>query len=1016
MPKKSTYRRLAIRTKIFFLCWAFFLALVLCAPGQARTKKKDSRLIEIPKLRLEANVSLEKKVISGTASIELPPKKVVWINVRNVKVKRVSLAGRLIEPEIEKGTFRVLSTSPRQTLKVTFSTKLGKQGLYASSRALVLTENWFPSIKGSLAYYDLHVRVPRHFRAVAPADEIKKAVRGKEAAYHFVFPHPAEAPPLIAGPFHYYERKYRGVTLATYLLKKEDHLAETYLSRLKKYLHHYRKLIGPYPYKRFAVVENIFPTGYAYPTLTLLGNTVIRLPFIAEISLRHELLHNWFGNGVYVKEEEGNWCEGLVTYLADHLAAQEKGKGADYRHRLLVEYESYVTPENDFPLKDFRFRTDKASQAIGYGKAALLFHMLEKRLGQELFYKALRNFYHRNIFRQASWRELKKAFEKVSESSLKNFFDQWLKRTGLPRLTLNRERLLPLEDGKYLVGLSVTQEEPFYELTVPIRVISEKETKEAFIFLTGPRARIDLTLRGKPLWAYLDPEFDLARHLSEPEFPPVLARLLAPRGGRIVLFNPRRIHLYRALVNYLRERHYHLEIEPLLPEETSKNLVYLDQIPLELEPLFQPLPEEAFCLEVKENPKYPEAIVVWAKAGKKEISQKALRKLNHLGQYEKVCFADGKTVLKREPSYERGIKVNLANDVRGVSLKKLFPLETVARAISLHRVIFLGEQHDRYEEHLAQLEIIRWLHENGHRIAIGMEMFQAPFQKVLDDYIAGKIDEITFLRRSEYFKRWGFNWRLYKPILDYARKKRIPVVAINVPAEITDKVAKKGLNALSPEERAQLPELDRKNQAYREYLRFVYETHPENRREIKDFETFYQAQLLWDEGMAENIVRYLKAHPQRQMVVLVGRAHVVYGYGIPSRVARRGIEDYSIVLLSPSEGLSPAMADYALFPAPEPEPFFAKLGVLIEETDKGLIIRQVVPGTPASKAGLKVNDVIVEADGKKISDLADLKLVLYQKKPQDHVELVVLRGHSKKKIKVGPFTSSKKNRFHHGGR
>ena len=972
----------------------------------------QTNLIDLPRVKVEATISLEKKSLWGTAYVELPPKKVVWINVKNLKIKRVSLAGRLLEPEIEEHAFRVLSTAPRQTLKITFSAHLGK-GLFASSKAIVFTENWFPSTRG-LAYYDLQVRLPRRFRAVAPADEIKVR-RGKVAFYHFVFPHPAEPPPLIAAPYYYYEQRFQNVTLGVYLLKREDHLARKYLGHLKEYLRYYRKMIGPYPYKRFSVVENIFPTGYAYPTFTLLGKAVIHLPFIAETSLRHEFLHNWFGNGVYIKEESGNWCEGLVTYLADHLAAQEKGQGAEYRHRLLVEYESYVTPENDFPLKDFRFRRDKVSQAIGYGKAALVFHMLKKRLGEELFYQALRKFYKENLFAQASWQDLKSVFEKVSRSSLDNFFDQWLKRTGLPKLDLNRERLLPLEGDKYLVGLSVTQEEPYYEITVPIRVVSKKEVKKALVFLTGPRARLDITIKGEPLGAYLDPDFDLARHLAEPEFPPVLARLLAPKGGKIILLNPRKINSYRALVAFLRERNYQLEIEPLLPEETSKNLVYLDRIPERIRPIFDKFPEQSFCLEVKENPKFPRAVLVWAKSGGEKVSKRVLYKLLHLGEYEKVCFSGGKTILKERPRYEHGIKVNLAHEVRGVSLKALFPLDTVAREVSLHRIIFLGEQHDRYEEHLAQLAIIKWLHEHGHHIAIGMEMFQKPFQKALDDYLAGRIDEITFLKRSEYFKRWGFNWRLYKPILDYARRNQIPVVALNVPAEITDKVAKKGLESLTPEEKATLPELDKNNQAYREYLRFVYETHPENRKEIKNFKSFYQAQLLWDEGMAENIVRYLKDHPQEKMVVLVGRAHVVYGYGIPSRVARRGIEDYSIVLLSPSEGLTPAMADYVLFPTPEKAPFFAKLGVLIEETGQGLIIRQVMPKSPAQKAGLKANDVILEADGHKISDLSDLKLILYQKQPKDHVELLILRGHKKKKFKVGPFEShAKKGKFHHG--
>ncbi|NPB09072.1 MAG: PDZ domain-containing protein [Thermodesulfobacteria bacterium] len=993
---------------------ALVIGIVILFSGSplAAQKKKETSLLTVPRVWTTARVIASKHMVSGETKIELPPRKVVWINVKNLTIKKVTLAGRVLEPEIENGYFRILSTSARQVLKVSFWAKFsGKGPNLISRKAIVLTQNWFPSVKG-LAYYDLRITVPKRFKAIAPADRID-VTRKKTAFYHFRFPYPTEAPPLVAAPYHYYERKSGKVTLAVYLLKPNEKLARTYLDRARHYLRRYEKLIGPYPYRRFAVVENILPTGYAFPTFTLIGQAIIGLPFIAEISLRHEILHNWFGNGVYVDWERGNWCEALVTYLADHLSAEEKGEGADYRHFLLVNYESYVSPENDFPLKDFRFRSDPTAQAIGYGKGAMVFHMLRQRVGKDLFFKALRNLYEKYLFQAISWREIENCFEDVSRSSLGSFFNQWINRAGLPRLVFNRERLVPLKGDRYVVGLSIRQDEPYYELTIPLKVVSEKETKEILVFLSGPRTRVDVTLSGRPLYALLDPDYDLARHLAEPEFPPVIARVLAPRGGRIILTKKREISIYRPLISFFEKRGYRLELNVLSPEESAQNLIYLGEIPSKLSPLFSSLPAADFCLDVRENPVYPQNVVAVIQAKDRKSVESVLPKLPHLGRYQRICYRNNSLVEKKRPAYQHGIRVNLANEIRGVSLRDLYPLETIARAISLHRVIFLGEQHDRYEEHLAQLAIIKWLNEHGHKIAIGMEMFQASFQPVLDDYISGRIDEIEFLKRSEYFKRWGFNWRLYKPILDYARKHRIPVIALNVRSEITDKVAKKGLEALSPEEKSTLPEIDRENAAYREFLRLVYESHPENQKEIKDFETFYQAQLLWDETMAERIVSYLNKHPDRQMVVIAGRAHVAYGYGIPSRVARRGIEDYVIVLLSPGESLSPAMADYVLFPSPEKAPFTARLGVLIEETAEGLLIKKVLPGTPAEKAGLKPEDLILKADGKPVHSVADLKLILYQKGPKDRVELLIKRGKKTKKIKVGPFEEAKKPKGHH---
>ena len=67
----------------------------------------------------------------------------------------------------------------------------------------------------------------------------------------------------------------------------------------KQYIQLYETLFHPFPFKRFAIVENFLPTGISMPTYTLLGQEVVRLPFIVETSLGHEVLHQWFGNQVY---------------------------------------------------------------------------------------------------------------------------------------------------------------------------------------------------------------------------------------------------------------------------------------------------------------------------------------------------------------------------------------------------------------------------------------------------------------------------------------------------------------------------------------------------------------------------------------------------------------------------------------------------------------------------------------------------------------------------------------------
>ena len=167
-----------------------------------------------------------------------------------------------------------------------------------------------------------------------------------------------------------------------------------------------------------------------------------------------------------------------------------------------------------------------------------------------------------------------------------------------------------------------------------------------------------------------------------------------------------------------------------------------------------------------------------------------------------------------------------------VDLANLTNLEALIPRLADRRVVFVGEAHDRYEDHLNQLAIIRGLHQRGADLAIGMEMFQQPFQAALDAYIAGEIDEDEMLRRTDYFERWRFDYRLYRPILRLAREQGIPVVALNLEREITTKVGDGGLEALSAEERARIPAvIDRDDPAYRARVKGVFDLHPRRGKE-----------------------------------------------------------------------------------------------------------------------------------------------------------------------------------------
>lgn len=325
---------------------------------------------------------------------------------------------------------------------------------------------------------------------------------------------------LCAGRYVVEEREAAGVRIYSYLSRGNAPLAPRYLDAVARYLPLYQELFGPYPFEKYAVVENFFPTGYGFPSFTLLGGSVIRLPFIADTSLPHEIAHSWWGNGVDVDQSEGNWCEGLVTYLADHLLKERHspGEGSDYRRQLLIDYASLVTPQSDFPLTSFASRSDSPSRAIGYGKGAMVFHMIRRHIGDEAFFAGLRQVARERMYRDASWSDLLRAFSGRSGDAL-SVFRTWLTRPGGPRLALTDVALR--RDGKaWQVSGVVRQSAPFFALELPLRLESAGGAATGVVRVDArEETPFTLTSATAPGRLLLDPAADVFRILAQDEIP-----------------------------------------------------------------------------------------------------------------------------------------------------------------------------------------------------------------------------------------------------------------------------------------------------------------------------------------------------------------------------------------------------------------------------------------------------------------------------------------------------------------
>jgi len=337
-----------------------------------------------------------------------------------------------------------------------------------------------------------------------------------------------------------------------------------------------------------------------------------------------------------------------------------------------------------------------------------------------------------------------------------------------------------------------------------------------------------------------------------------------------------------------------------------------------------------------------------------------------------------------------------------VDLKKQKDINALAGSLTKKRALFIGEIHDELEHHQNQLLLIKHLYELYPYIAIGVEFFQQPFQEYVDKYIDGLIDEREMLIKTEYFKRWGVDYRMLQPILRFAREKHIPVLALNISDEIHHKVFEGGFKSLSDEDRTHIPdEIVPVSDDYRNRLEAIYSTHPVN----DNFDNFIEGQQLWDEAMADSAAKYLEQHPQRLLVVLSGLGHMIYGDGIPRSLNRRIGGDYSSIAINGDEFAEyPGIADFLLATSDSEQlPDSGMLGIKVNDSVNGVFVTGLSSDGAAKAVGISVQDRINSLDGTKIENFFEIRSIMFDKRPGDTVSVEVLRGHLQAKKEILKF-------------
>lgn len=401
---------------------------------------------------------------------------------------------------------------------------------------------WFPTSLDGLATHRIALAVPSGMRAIVPGRIVEESNTG--AGYRVVFESKRPLPgiDLMAGPYEIAERNivlagHRHVRVRTYFHRELLDLADGYLDSAAHYLERYDRLVGAYAHPAYSIVSSPLPTGFGMPGIAYLGRQVIRLPFIRSTSLGHEVLHDWWGNGVYPDYANGNWAEGLTTFMADYAYREDEGRDSArlMREGWLRDYAA-VPPEQDRPLRSFVSRRHGADQAVGYNKTAFVFFMLRDRIGEQAFNEGLRMFWRTREGTTASWDDLRAAFERASGTDLAAFFDQWVQRPGAPSIEIDGARNRTGKPHQPRIEIRLRQSAPAYRLRVPLRVeLEDGRSVDAAFELNDLLQRVVVDVPARARFVVLDPESRVFRRVDVAETAPILRSIMLDPRTRVVL-------------------------------------------------------------------------------------------------------------------------------------------------------------------------------------------------------------------------------------------------------------------------------------------------------------------------------------------------------------------------------------------------------------------------------------------------------------------------------------------------
>ncbi|MEJ6395893.1 M1 family aminopeptidase [Gymnodinialimonas sp. 2305UL16-5] len=522
---------------------------------------------------LSIEISPETGIFVADAWLEAPQGDVILPDAEWLTIDSLTVAGQAVPVETVSDGVVEADSHQQQDIRATMSVSFPPVDVpmvAAASRpeaTYVIGAIWFPFERSAIRDHVLTISVPQDQRIAATGTLMEESSEDGKTRSRFAFRGHSTDLALFTGPYEVTERLHDDLRLRTYFEPEASELSPRYLSAVAEYIDRYEAEVGDYPYGGFSVVSSTMPVGLGFAGLTYVSRDILAHSYMTGRSLAHEVLHSWWGNAVGVDYATGNWAEGLTTFQADYALAEELGAQTARDVRINWIRNLASLPDHKMrPLTAFRSSSHAGDQSEGYGKAALVFHMLRAELGNDTFSLGIQRFYRANLHAIASWSDLQTAFEQTSGRELDWFFEQWVRRSGLPEIWIADADVRNSGDGSYEVTLDIEQSAPAYRLRIPIVLETASGEQIYTARIRETSSSVTFTLSEPPGSVRLDPDFNLVRRPLAGELAPILRSL--NRTGQIIAVSPSHIEDSGRILS-----------EILAPLTGDVELVWQDRLP-----------------------------------------------------------------------------------------------------------------------------------------------------------------------------------------------------------------------------------------------------------------------------------------------------------------------------------------------------------------------------------------------------------------------------------------------------